>query len=153
MNRNDYFMRGNQGGEGKKRGKRVAENNLEPSGWVNPHRVIYTHSAVGFRLHHESSANINMCRWCGSVAISGFNYLCRCVLCCDTVSADTRLNLIYPCLTFGKGSPATWHSIVASSPGLFDWILGVTWTSGTALQRKKKCYNTYTQIYQNKHII
>lgn len=35
-------------------------------------------------------------------------------------------------ITFGNGSPATWQYMIASSPGLFDWSLGVTCTSGTA---------------------
>lgn len=40
-------------------------------------------------------------------------------------------------LTSGNGSPITWQNMEVFSPGLRDWILGVTLTSGSALNEKK----------------
>jgi hypothetical protein len=51
------------------------------------------------------------------------------------LSQSNSLHFLSCTLTFGKGSPITWQNIDASLPGRRDWIRGVTFTSGIAVNK------------------
>jgi hypothetical protein len=51
------------------------------------------------------------------------------------LSQYRSLHFLSRILTFGKGSPITWQNIDASLPGRRDWIRGVTFTSGIAVNK------------------